>query len=392
MTHRDPNEPVEIVLTGGPGSGKTTGLRHLVDHLTGRGWRVLVVPEAATLLLTGGVADIGHLAATDRSAYLDVQRRLTAMQWGLRDHFRRLAVDLAADGNGSGGLGEGGRTVLLHDRAVLDNAAYMSATEFADVVRDATGHTPAEAAATYDAVIHLVTAADGAAEHYTLANNEARTETPETAIAMDRAVQNSWLGHPHFTVIGNPATGGFDAKLTRLLAAVLNIIGEPEPIEDERKWLLASDPPAHLLSAAKAIDIVQHYLPAMPGPNGPVERRVRSRTHDGHTLYFHTTKAPVPGTKKKRAENEERISAETYRHLAAMADPGTVPVVKRRWSLVHDGQHFEIDRLREPVMAWLLEAELVTSDDQVTLPPDLDIDREVTDDPTWRNAAIARRS
>lgn len=45
-------EPIEIVLTGGPGSGKTTGMAHLVNHLTGRGWRVLVVPDVASLVST----------------------------------------------------------------------------------------------------------------------------------------------------------------------------------------------------------------------------------------------------------------------------------------------------------------------------------------------------
>lgn len=34
----------------------------------------------------------------------------------------------------------------------------------------------------YDAVVHLVTAADGAENFYTLANNEVRTESIEQAV------------------------------------------------------------------------------------------------------------------------------------------------------------------------------------------------------------------
>lgn len=222
--------------------------------------------------------------------------------------------------------------MILHDRAVLDNAAYMEPGEFAGVVRDATGYTSAEAAATYDAVIHLVTAADGASQFYSLANNEARTESPDQAIAMDRAVQTSWLGHPHFVVIGNPAVGGFDAKLTRILASVLNILGEPEPVEIERKWLIAGPPPAGLLATAEPVNIVQHYLPTEHRPNGPMERRVRSRTYDGHTLYFHTTKTPDPASDDEtgRIERETRISAESFTLLSGMTDPRTRPVIKRR--------------------------------------------------------------
>ena len=38
----------------------------------------------------------------------------------------------------------------------------------------------------YNAIFHLVTAADGAVQYYTLANNETRTEGPAQAIALDR--------------------------------------------------------------------------------------------------------------------------------------------------------------------------------------------------------------
>jgi len=44
----------------------------------------------------------------------------------------------------------------------------------------------------YDAVIHLVTAADGAEKYYTLANNQARYEDVPTAISVDRQLQGAW--------------------------------------------------------------------------------------------------------------------------------------------------------------------------------------------------------
>ena len=47
----------------------------------------------------------------------------------------------------------------------------------------------------YDMVIHMVTAADGAAAHYTLANNKARSEGIEQAIAIDNKIKQVWNGH-----------------------------------------------------------------------------------------------------------------------------------------------------------------------------------------------------
>lgn len=49
----------------------------------------------------------------------------------------------------------------------------------------------------YDAIIHLVTAADGAEKYYTLDNCVARSETPELARLLDLNTQKAWLGHPH---------------------------------------------------------------------------------------------------------------------------------------------------------------------------------------------------
>lgn len=43
-----------ICLTGGPCAGKTTALATLSLHLKQLGYRVLLVPEAATILMQGG--------------------------------------------------------------------------------------------------------------------------------------------------------------------------------------------------------------------------------------------------------------------------------------------------------------------------------------------------
>ena len=70
----------------------------------------------------------------------------------------------------------------------------------------------------YGAVFHLVTAAKGAVEFYTLANNAARTETPEEAAALDDKLIDAWSGHPHFRIIDNST--GFDDKMKRLVTEI----------------------------------------------------------------------------------------------------------------------------------------------------------------------------
>ena len=62
-------------------------------------------------------------------------------------------------------------------------AHYMNDEEFAAVLSEV-GQNEVELRDRYDAVYHLVTAAKGAVEFYTTANNEARIETPEQAAAL----------------------------------------------------------------------------------------------------------------------------------------------------------------------------------------------------------------
>ena len=83
--------------------------------------------------------------------------------------------------------------ILLLDRGLLDFTAYAS-----DENKEKLFQMPGLAKETmrdrYDLVMHLVTAANGALKYYTLENNQARTETPEQAIEIDRKLMDVWNG------------------------------------------------------------------------------------------------------------------------------------------------------------------------------------------------------
>lgn len=55
-----PKPVFRVVLTGGPCAGKTTALAVLEERMRSRGFRVFVVPEAATTLITGGAMFSGE--------------------------------------------------------------------------------------------------------------------------------------------------------------------------------------------------------------------------------------------------------------------------------------------------------------------------------------------
>lgn len=75
----------------------------------------------------------------------------------------------------------------------------------------------------------MVTAADGAEKFYSSENNEARYETVEEAIKLDKKLINAWVGHPHFSIIENLKGMGFQNKVDRCVASVFTVIGLPTP-------------------------------------------------------------------------------------------------------------------------------------------------------------------
>ena len=208
----------KIVITGGPCAGKTTAMNWIQNAFTERGYDVLFVPETATELITGGVAP---WTCRTNSDYQHCHMRF---QLEKEKVFEQAARVMKKD-----------KVLIVCDRAALDNKVYMDEETFQSVLQSVHA-SEVELRDQYDAVFHLVTAAKGAEEFYTTANNTARTETVEEAAAMDDKFIAAWTGHPHLRVIDNSTD--FEDKMKRLIAEIASFLGEPGPFEIERKFLI----------------------------------------------------------------------------------------------------------------------------------------------------------
>ena len=356
----------KIVITGGPCAGKTTALSWIANDLPQKGYRVVFVPETATELIGGGITPWGC------GTNLDYQRCQMELQLDKERIFEQGARTIPAD-----------RVLIICDRGTMDNKAYMTEAEFLQLCEEL--HTSeVELRDRYDAVFHLVTAAKGATEAYTLANNAARYETVEQAAALDDRIVAGWMGHPHLRIIDN--TTSFEEKLKRLLQEIMAFLGEPVPVEMERKYLIEYPDVAWLesLPNCRRVEITQTYLLSNPGE----EVRVRQRGSDGHYTYYETVKKPIDGL--KRIELEKKLTQKEYLKRLSEADPAKRAVTKTRYCLLHEGRYFEIDLYPFWSDRAICEIELSDEHDQVVLPPELKIIREVTDDPAYQNAALAR--
>ena len=255
------------------------------------------------------------------------------------------------------------------DRGAIDCKAYCEGNEFAQVLHDLK-LSEAELRDSYDAVFHLVTAANGAYEFYTLSNNEARTETKEEAIEKDNQLIHAWTGHPHFRIIDNSTD--FENKMRRLIKEMSAFLGEPVPYEIERKYLIAMPDLKKMQErhSCQKVEIIQTYLNSRNGD----EVRVRQRGSIGNYIYTKTHKKSVNGM--KRFEVETRITKDEYLELLMDADTTKRQIRKTRYCVISDHQYFEIDVYPFWDNKAIMEIELNDEKQEVVLPKDIKVIKE----------------
>jgi predicted ATPase/CYTH domain-containing protein len=336
----------KIVLTGGPCGGKTTAMSRIAERLEGLGFRVFTVPETPTILFQGGFS----LHDVTPAQVVELETTLLRTVMNNEASFQAIAEVYGED------------CVFLCDRGMMDTKAYVSADMWQTILSNL-GQTEVQLRdQRYDAVVHMVTAAEGAEQFYTLANNTARTETPEQARDLDKKTQDAWVGHPHLRVVDNRAD--FDEKVRMAGAAACRVVGVPEPREVERRFLVASvgDIPVKNVT----VDIDQRYLLT---PGGSEEERVRKRGRDNSFVYTHTIKRRQGHG--IAAELDRMITPAEHLMLLERRDESRAPVFKTRTCFVWEGRYFELD-------------------DPVELPPFVKIEREVTGEKAFSNREIAR--
>ena len=188
------HERRRIVLTGGPGAGKTAVLELIRQSFC---THVKVLPESAGIVFGGGFprADGVELKKAAQRAIFYVQRELETAA-----HAENAAV-------------------ILCDRGTVDGAAYWPG-EAADFF-SSVGTTLVEQLSHYQAVIHLRTPLVGAGYNR---SNPLRVETAEEAAAIDERIARIWEHHRRRFVV--EASADFLTKASRSIAILRDEVPE----------------------------------------------------------------------------------------------------------------------------------------------------------------------
>lgn len=187
---------LRVVVTGGPGAGKTTACDLFRREI---GEDVVIVPEAATMLFSGGFP---------RPVDTDAQRAAQTAIFHVQRNLEEIQAALYPD------------RVLLCDRGTADGGAYWP--DGADDFFEQVGTTRDAELARYDAVIFFETAARGGFEFE--GGNRFRTETNEEAIALDGHLRAQWSSHPRYFVVQHQSS--FLHKITTGMAMLQSVIAQ----------------------------------------------------------------------------------------------------------------------------------------------------------------------
>lgn len=352
----------KIVLTGGPCAGKTTALVKVMEHFSSRGFKVFTLPEVPTLFSQAGM----DYLTKNKEFFYKGEVATLKMQLMLEDEFMRMAQTFHEP------------AVIICDRGTMDISAYLQPEDWEKIITSQ-GYTEQQLRARYDAVLHLVSAADGAEEYYTTTNNKERTEGLELARELDKKIIHAWTGHPHLRVINNHRN--FDNKINRVLKEISNVLSLPQPIEEERKYIV--EVTGEVPNAIEC-EIIQTYLVAEPG----VEARLRRRSCDGHWLNVLTTKKPVEN--HEMIETDRQVSNALYETMLRQADPYRHAIHKHRQSFIWLGQYFELDTYLDQLQGLvILETKGVAQSERVNFPPFLKVVADITGDQRYYNYNLA---
>lgn len=359
----------KIVLTGGPCAGKTSALTKVEEELTEKGYKVFVVSESATELIKGGIKPFGSIPID----LIKFQSLILKYQY----QKEKIYEDAAKS------LGEDEKCVIIYDRSLLDNKAYINQQIFNELLKEQ-DLNELEIMDNYNMVIHLVTAADGAEEAYTLGNNIARTESVSEAIELDKKTVNAWAGHPNLRIIANEKD--FSSKLQNVIDEINNLIGQPVSIRKQRKFLIdlkTSDLSFLTEDNSTIIHIDQTYI----NDNPDVETRLRKRTYNSQSCYYLTIQVKEKDGKSTVLTNR-KITEKEYNKLLSTAS-STTEVSKDRYSFSRDKQYFRLDIFDQMENYALLEIDPTYENSNITLPKEIKVIEDVTNSPYYDNHVIS---
>lgn len=355
-----------IVLTGGPCAGKTTALASLKECLEERGYQVFILEESATELINKGIRPFGENAVP----LYDFQKIITRYQLR-KEHLIRLKAKLVKN------------SIIIYDRGVIDNKSYLDEISWRKLLNEL-NLNELKLMNRYDQVIHLVTAAEGKAEYYTTANNEARSEDAELARLRDTNTLNAYIGHHNLKIADN--SSDFSEKINKVKNYIIADLNEPLCFNNQYKFqvdLEKSD-----LEKLKAISTKSYIEQTYLKSSADIDSKVRKKIINGNISYYLIIKRK--NNEKEEIKTKKVISKLEYLYYLTQKDPNIEQVEKLRYSFRYGKEVYNLDVFTDTSWA-ILECETAKNLSEIKLPDFLEITGIEQNNSNLHNKAIAKK-
>ena len=356
----------KIVITGGPCAGKTTGMSKIENAFTKRGYKVVFVPEVSTDLINSGVQPW---------SFTRDEFQIAVAKYQLVKE--KLYEDTVKNSNFE-------KVLLVCDRGFIDIKAFTRPELYKEIIKE-TGLSEIELRDSYDAVFHMLTAAKGAEEFYTLENNAARTETAEQARQADDILIQAWAGHPHFRIIDNST--GFEEKMNRLISEIALSLGEPKPFEAKKKYLIEYPDLSLLekLENVERVELDQTYLKA----DNNEKIQIRKRGLGDDCIYYQTRVRIQNG---QLLQVEKRLTKAEYEEKLTQADPTRKQLHRTRYCIIDNNQYMEIDIYPFWNDKAILNIDVLDVNSNVYIPDYVKVVEDITNNPQYFNSELSKLS
>lgn len=355
-----------IVLTGGPGSGKTSVLEKIYQVYSSQGYKVIIVPETATELMNNGIT-----FRDDSISLLDFQELVMRLQLAKEEVVDRTVELMDTD-----------KIIIVYDRGTIDNTAYIRKDEFEEILSRLNNvKNFSDLMNKYDLVINLV----GREDFYTTENNKARAEDSSEALRLGDNTLKCWLGHKNIKIVLPKDT--IEEKVSEVLNTINNLLDEKQvKRQDKYSVDLSKSNLDKIRDIGKAMYIEQTYLDSVID----IEKRVRKISFNGCISYvFSVFKVMEDGS--KIIISEKQIDKKLYDSLMEFRDIKYNSIRKIRYYFSYKGEYFNLDVFEDGKEVGILEVN-IGDDEMVAIPDFVSVLEKVSNNELYFNRNIARKN
>ncbi len=356
-----------IVLTGGPGTGKTTVIDTVKLVYEPQGYRVIVIDETATYFILKGIKPFGENAID----LVDFQELVMRMQLAKEEIFDRAAEM----------MGEDAKVLIIYDRGAVDNCAYISQEQFEEVMARL-NHVKsfADLLNQYDAVIDLV----GRKDFYTTENNAARSEDVDSALELGANTLKSWLGHSKIKIVLPKDT--MDEKLNEVLNIINEVLSEKQVKRQDKYSVDLSETDLDgIIRKSRAVLIEQTYLQS----DERTERRIR-KVVINNSISYYSSVYRIMEDGSRVIVSEKSVDEKVYNQLMEYRDESYETIRKIRYCFSENGTYFALDTFENMDDVGILEVN-VSEHEVVKVPDYVTVMENVSKNPNYFNKNIAKK-